>query len=214
MRADGRPHDIRLYSVASARDGEKRNANNLSITVKRAERGIASNYLCDLRVGDKVAVTGPFGATFLMPNDPNADMLMICTGTVSAPFRAFTERRRRAAPGAPGRMMMFFGARTPDELPYFGPLQKLPDSLLEKHLVFSRLPGQPKQYVQDRMRAHSAPVSKLLKRECGHIFICGLRGMEAGVEDALADICRENGLDWSALKPQLRASGRYHVETY
>jgi benzoyl-CoA 2,3-dioxygenase component A len=67
---DGRPHDIRLYSIASSRDGEKRNANNVSLTVKRAEGGVASNYLCDLKVGDKVQVTGPFGATFLMPNDP------------------------------------------------------------------------------------------------------------------------------------------------
>jgi benzoyl-CoA 2,3-dioxygenase component A len=214
VRADGRPHDIRLYSVASARDGERRNANNLSLTVKRSEGGVASNYLCDLKVGDKVEVTGPFGATFLMPDDPNADILMICTGTGSAPFRAFTERRRRAAPGAPGRMIMFFGARTPRELPYFGPLQKVPDSLLEKHLVFSRLSGQPKQYVQDRMRAVGAPVAEVLRRDRGHIFICGLKGMEGGVDSALADICRDNDLDWGALKLQMRASGRYHVETY
>jgi benzoyl-CoA 2,3-dioxygenase component A len=214
VRADGRPHDIRLYSIASARDGEKRNANNLSLTVKRAEGGVASSYLCDLQIGDKVEVTGPYGATFLMPNDPNADILMICTGTGSAPFRAFTERRRRAAPGAPGRMVMFFGARTPKELPYFGPLQKVPDSLLEKHLVFSRLPGQSKQYVQDRLRSNAAPVAEVLRRERGHIFICGLKGMEGGVDSALNDICRDNGLDWRVLKPQMRTAGRYHVETY
>jgi benzoyl-CoA 2,3-epoxidase subunit A len=211
---DGRPHDVRLYSIASSRDGEKRNANNVSLTVKRAEGGVASNYLCDLQVGAKVQVTGPFGATFLMPNDPTCSILMICTGTGSAPFRAFTERRRRAAPGAPGKLMMFFGARTPQELPYFGPLQKVPDRLLEKHLVFSRLPGKPKEYVQDRMRSEAAPIADLLKTEQGHIFICGLKGMEAGVEDALDGICRDNGLDWSALKPRMRAYGRYHVETY
>jgi benzoyl-CoA 2,3-dioxygenase component A len=213
-RPDGRPHDVRLYSIASSRDGEKRNANNVSLTVKRAEGGMASNYLCGLQVGAKVQVTGPFGATFLMPNDPNCSILMICTGTGSAPFRAFTERRRRAAPGAPGKLMMFFGARTPQELPYFGPLQKVPDRLLEKHLVFSRLPGQSKEYVQDRMRAEAGPVADLLKAEQGHIFICGLKGMEAGVEDALDSICRDHGLDWNALKPHMRASGRYHVETY
>jgi len=213
-RHDGRPHDIRLYSIASSRDGEKRNANNVSLTVKRAEGGVASNYLCDLKVGDKVQVTGPFGATFLMPNDPNSSILMICTGTGSAPFRAFTERRRRAAPGAPGKLTMFFGARTPQELPYFGPLQKVPERLLEKHLVFSRLPGKSREYVQDRLRAQATTVADLLKGNQGHIFICGLKGMEAGVEDALDGICRDHGLDWNALKPQMRASGRYHVETY
>jgi benzoyl-CoA 2,3-epoxidase subunit A len=213
-RPDGRPHEVRLYSIASSRDGEKRNANNVSLTVKRAEGGVASNYLCDLKVGAKVQVTGPFGATFLMPNDPTSSILMICTGTGSAPFRAFTERRRRAAPGAPGKLMMFFGARTPQELPYFGPLQKVPDRLLEKHLVFSRLPGKSKEYVQDRMRAQAGPIADLLKAEQGHIFICGLKGMEAGVEEALDGICRDHGLAWDALKPRMRASGRYHVETY
>ena len=213
-RADGRSHDIRLYSIASARDGEKRNANNLSLTIKRSEGGVGSNYMCNLKVGDKVAVTGPFGATFLMPNDANANVVMICTGTGSAPFRGFTERRRRAMQNAAGRLVMFFGSRTPEELPYFGPLQKVPDSLLEKHLVFSRLVDKPKEYVQDRMRKEAAGLMPLLQSGATHIFICGLKGMETGVDEALADICRSAGLDWAALKPQMRGQGRYHVETY
>ena len=214
VRADGKPHDIRLYSIASARDGEKRNGNNLSLTIKRSPGGVGSTYMCDLKVGDKISITGPFGSTFLMPNDINANIIMICTGTGSAPFRAFTERRRRAIEGAGGKLVMYFGARTPEELPYFGPLQKVPKSLLEKHLVYSRLPGQPKEYVQDRMRKHGAALAKLITDANTHVFICGLRGMEAGVDEALADICRAEGLDWSALKPDMRGGGRYHVETY
>jgi len=170
--------------------------------------------MCDLKIGDKVQLTGPFGATFLMPNDTNANVVMICTGTGSAPFRAFTERRRRAMVGAAGKLVMYFGARTPEELPYFGPLQKVPQSLLDKHLVFSRIPGQPKEYVQDRMRKHGPELTSLIKSPATHVFICGLRGMEAGVDEALADICRAAGLDWSAVKPDMRSSGRYHVETY
>ncbi|MCC6775898.1 MAG: benzoyl-CoA 2,3-epoxidase subunit BoxA [Hyphomicrobiales bacterium] len=213
-RPDGRKHDIRLYSIASSRDGEKRNANNIALTIKRVEGGVASNYMCDLKVGDKVEVTGPFGATFLLPNDAQANLIMICTGTGSAPFRAFTERRRREMQNAPGKAIMFFGARTPQELPYFGPLQKVPNSLLEKHLVFSRIPGADKEYVQDRIRTESATVGKLLASSATHVYICGLKGMESGVEQALADICRRHGLDWSKLKPDMRTSGRYHVETY
>ena len=213
-RADGRPHKIRLYSIASARDGEKRNANNVGFTVKRVEGGVASNYVCNLAVGDKVAVTGPFGATFLMPNDTQSNVIMICTGTGSAPFRAFTERRRRTASGAPGKFIMFFGARTPQELPYFGPLQKVPNSLLEKHLVFSRIPGADKEYVQDRIRTEHQTVAALLASPATHVYICGLKGMEAGVEEALSDACRKWSLEWSKLKPEMRASGRYHIETY
>ncbi len=100
--AEGKPHLVRLYSVASSRDGEKPNAGNLALTVKREPDGLCSNYLCDLSRGAKVEVTGPFGATFLYPNDPAANIIMICTGTGSAPFRAFTERRRRDMPDAPG----------------------------------------------------------------------------------------------------------------
>ncbi len=138
LDAAGNPHHVRLYSVASARDGEKPHTNNLALTVKRGP-GVGSNYICDLQKGDKVDVTGPFGATFLMPNDPDANIIMICTGTGSAPFRGFTERRRRTMPDAPGRMVLFFGARRPEELPYFGPLQKVPDRLLAKYLrLFAR----------------------------------------------------------------------------
>lgn len=212
--ADGRPLPIRLYSIASSRDGEKRNANNVALTVKRVPGGLVSDWLCNRRVGDKVQVTGPFGATFLMPNDANADIVMICTGTGSAPFRAFTERRRRAMQNAAGRLVMFFGARTPEELPYFGPLQKVPASLLEQHLVFSRLPGRPKEYVQDRIRAERSRIGELIRKPTTHIYVCGLRGMEAGVEAALVEIAAGAGLDWQAVKAQMRGEGRFHVETY
>jgi benzoyl-CoA 2,3-dioxygenase component A len=212
--AGGKPHNIRLYSVASPREGEKTNANNLSLTVKREPQGACSNYLCDLKKGDQVQLTGPFGATFLMPDDPSANIIMICTGTGSAPFRGFTERRRRNMKGAPGRMMLYFGARRPEELPYFGPLQKVPDELLRKHFAYSRVPGEPKTYVQDRMRATADEIAPLLSSDSTHVYICGLKGMEAGVDEAFADICRGGGIDWSALRGEMRGAGRYHVETY
>ena len=213
--ADGKPHLPRLYSVSSPRDGERPNYNNVSLTVKREPKGVCSNYICDLERGDEVRVTGPFGATFLMPDDPAARLLMICTGTGSAPFRAFTMRRQRVAAGrAGGDMVLFFGARTPDSLPYFGPLRKVPDAVLKKHLVFSRIPGQPKEYVQDRMRTERESVAEMLGDARTHIYICGLKGMEEGVEAALTEIAREAGLDWSTTRDEMREAGRYHVETY
>ncbi len=211
---DGKPHHVRLYSIASSRDGEKPNANNLALTVKRDRAGVCSNYLCDLPKGAAVEVTGPFGATFLMPNDPAANIVMICTGTGSAPFRAFTERRRRTVPEAPGRLVLFFGARSPEELPYFGPLQKVPERLLTQDLCYSRIAGQPRTYVQDRIRSKASALAPLLRETPTHIYICGLKGMEAGVDEAFADVCRQNGLDWLTLKTEMRSSGRYHVETY
>ncbi|MFZ1813688.1 MAG: benzoyl-CoA 2,3-epoxidase subunit BoxA [Rhizobiaceae bacterium] len=212
--ANGKAHLPRLYSVSSPRDGERPNFNNLSITVKRETGGVCSNFVCDLKKGDKVQVTGPFGSTFLMPNDPQARIIMICTGTGSAPFRAFTMRRQRANPEAPGGMMLVFGARTPDSLPYFGPLNKVPDTLLEKHLVFSRVPGQPKTYVQDRLRALDERIGDILVDPNCYIYVCGLRDMERGVDEALGSIAEGIGLQWNMVRDAMRQEGRYHVETY
>jgi len=220
---EGRPPHVRMYSIASPRNGERPGYNNVALTVKRVTedragkpvRGIASNYLCDLKKGDRVAVAGPFGASFLMPNHPGSSLMMICTGTGSAPMRAMTERRRRRlALKEGGELLLFFGARNPEELPYFGPLQKLPPALVDVQLAFSRLGDKPKEYVQDRMRACADKVARLLADESSYIYICGHRQMEQGVEAAFETICAAQGRDWSALRDQLRANGRYHVETY
>jgi len=219
----GRPHVVRLYSVASPRDGERPNHNNLSLTVKRVVvdnedgrfEGLCSNYVCDLEKGDEVQVTGPFGNTFLMPNHPEANIIMICTGTGSAPFRAMTERRRRKRQANDsGRILLFFGARTKAELPYFGPLMKLPDDLIEKEIVFSREPDQPKEYVQDRMMSRADTIAKWLDDPDTYIYLCGLKGMETGVQESLASICRSHGKDWPSLAREMRQQGRLHMETY
>lgn len=232
----GRPHHARQYSIASPRDGERPRYNNLSLTVKRVTtdhdgrptRGVASNYVCDLAKGDQVKVIGPFGSTFLMPDDPRSNLLMICTGTGSAPMRAMTERRRRLCrPGlceeerskaspdtANGRLMLFFGARTQEELPYFGPLTQLPKDFIDINLAFSRTPGQPRKYVQDLMRERADDVLDLLRSEHTHIYVCGLKGMEDGVMDALRFAADSHGLSWKELHPRLKGEGRLHLETY
>ncbi len=223
LTAAGRAHHARQYSVASPRDGERRGYNNLSLTVKRVTGvdkgdetgGICSNYLCDLKKGDKVQVIGPFGATFLMPNHPNSHLLMICTGTGSAPMRAMTEyRRRRRLKGATGKLMLFFGARTKEELPYFGPLMSLPKDFIDVNLAFSRTPGKPKTYVQDVMRQRAADIAAMLRDDNTHIYVCGLKGMEEGVIQALTDIANESGQPWEPLWKKLRDLGRLHFETY
>lgn len=211
---NGKPHLPRLYSVSSPRDGERPNFNNLSLTVKREEQGICSNYICDLKQGDTVQVTGPFGATFLLPSDPNAHLLMICTGTGSAPFRGFTMRRQREKPTQSGSLTLAFGARRQGELPYFGPLNKVPESFMKKLFAFSRQEDGPKQYVQDKLREESKQVATLLQDANGYIYICGLKAMEQGVEEALSDIARGVGVDWAGLRDTMREDGRYHVETY
>ncbi len=223
--ASGRPHHARQYSIASPRNGERPGYNNLSLTVKRvvqdhqgqAVKGVASNYLCDLKTGDAVQVIGPFGSSFLMPNHPGSHIVMICTGTGSAPMRAMTEWRRRLRASGKfegGKLMLFFGARTQQELPYFGPLQKLPQDFIDIHFAFSRTPGKPKRYVQDAMREAAPQLASLLQDAQSHFYVCGLKSMEEGVLQALRDIALEANLDWTTIAQGLKQQGRLQLETY
>jgi len=220
---NGKPHHVRLYSVASPRDGERPRYNNVALTIKRVTAdhegkpvlGIGSNYMCDLKIGDQVKVVGPYGTSYLMPNHPGSSVMMVCTGTGSAPMRAITERRRRRrALNEGGELLLFFGARVAEELPYFGPLLKLPKDFIDINFAFSRVPEQPKTYVQDRIRERADKVVKMLQDDNCYIYLCGLKGMEKGVIEAFRDVCREHSLDWDALKPQLLAKSRLHIETY
>lgn len=223
--ANGRAHHPRQYSIASPRNGERPGYNNVSLTIKRVledhsgkpVRGVASNYLCDLQVGDKVQVIGPFGTSFLMANHPKSHIVMICTGTGSAPMRAMTEWRRRLRASGKfegGKLMLFFGARTKEELPYFGPLQSLPKDFIDINLAFSRTPGAPKRYVQDLMRERAADLAPLLSDPNAYFYVCGLKAMEEGVVMALRDVAKQAGLDWEAIGAALRREGRLHLETY
>ena len=221
----GRPHHARQYSVASPRNGERPGYNNLSLTVKRVLhdhqgrplRGVASNYLCDLQVGDTVQVIGPFGASFLMPNHPRSSIVMICTGTGSAPMRAMTEWRRRLRASGRfegGKLLLFFGARTQQELPYFGPLQNLPRDFIDINFAFSRTPGQPRRYVQDVMRERAPDLVALLQDPDSFFYVCGLKSMEEGVVLALRDVAQSGGLDWAVISAALKSQARLHLETY
>ncbi|MSQ89906.1 MAG: hypothetical protein EXS01_00725 [Phycisphaerales bacterium] len=104
--AKGRPHKVRLYSIASPSYGEDGFGAVISTTCKRTIEeipdendpdrcdghplmlGVCSNWLCDRAVGDEVRVSGPNGKRFVLPTDPSAhDYLFVATGTGIAPFR-------------------------------------------------------------------------------------------------------------------------------
>ena len=223
--ASGKPHHARQYSIASPRNGERPDFNNLSLTIKRVledhdgkpVRGVASNFMCDLKVGDSVQVIGPFGSSFLMPNHPKSNIVMICTGTGSAPMRGMTEwrrRQRKAGTVEGGKLMLFFGARSKEELPYFGPLKNLPTDFIDINFAFSRTAGQPKRYVQDAMRERAADLAPLLADADTYFYVCGLKSMEEGVLSAMRHIVEGAGMSWDTVSAALKNDNRLHLETY
>jgi len=224
LTAEGAPQRMRLYSVACSRTGEQGRAGVLALTVKRVvdedgqgkAPGVCSNYLCDSRPGDELRLTGPFGADFLMPEDAAAGLLMICTGTGVAPMRAMMARAREAGGGRGG--MLIYGGRSPVEMAYHDALAS-PRAGMEQggvgiHFGYSRVSGQPRRYVQDVVQEQGAAVLALLDDGRSHVYVCGLKGMEQGVLQAFAAVCREHGRDWPVMEASLRSGGRLHVETY
>ncbi|KUR73249.1 hypothetical protein AQZ50_19350 [Novosphingobium sp. Fuku2-ISO-50] len=219
----GRPHEARLYSVASARCGEAGQQHHVAFTIKRVVSvidgqvypGVCSNHVCDLRPGDPVRLTGPYGASFLLPEDPQAQFLFICTGTGIAPMRGMIEWWMRSGWATADRLMLVYGARTVRDLAYHDELALAAErGDIGLELALSRDPGKARRYVQDALAERRDRIARHLASPNAYVYLCGLVSMEAGVFDAFAAICAAAGLDWPAIEVAMRAEGRLHMETY
>lgn len=221
---DGNGHDhvVRAYSIASERNGETPGGGDMALTIKRLidqwegkpYYGVCSNYVCNMEPGSEVRVVGPIGDKFLMPEDPNARVVMIATGTGIAPMRSFIQRQQRSGKKYLSPMQLFYGGRTPGEMAYFDELLSIPKTLLETHVALSRSSDSPKRYVQDVLLEQADDLAQLLKDERGCVFICGLIAMEQGVMDVLAKVSAEHGMDWDTLHHRLLREGRLQIEVY
>jgi ferredoxin--NADP+ reductase len=223
----GHPNKLRLYSIASTRLGDDRRGRSASICVKRVvypdpatgeeHHGIASNFLCDLAPGDPVAVTGPAGRTFLLPDDPSSNLILLATGTGIAPYRAFLKRIYEELPAWTGQVWLFFGVRTEAECLYreeFDAFQDRPGYHVD--YAFSReqqTADGRRMYVQHRLLEHLDEIYPLLVRDNTYLYICGLRGMEGGIFHALESHTTA-AVPWLGLKEVMHKSGRLHVEVY
>jgi ferredoxin--NADP+ reductase len=196
----GRPHKLRLYSVASPSSGEDANPNIIATTVKRLidehreDRslflGVCSNHLCDLAPGAPVIVTGPVGKRFLLPKDLDAhDYTFFATGTGIAPFRAMILELIEAK--ARSSITLIAGAAYATDLLY----HDLFLSLQLRHPNFSYLTavsretqadGHDRLYVQDRILTNRDELAPRFASERNLIYVCGITGMEVGVFRNLA----------------------------
>ncbi|GMV27269.1 MAG: hypothetical protein AMXMBFR58_33000 [Phycisphaerae bacterium] len=199
----GRPHQVRLYSISAPSTGEDGQGMHVSTTVKRTIdehwethrlfTGVASNYLCDLKPGDPVKVTGPNGKRFLLPvAKDDHDYIFFATGTGIAPFRGMLLEllEPRSGPPTTGRVVLIMGAPYDTDLlydDYFTDLARRHPNF-QYLTALSRQPQQDvsrKLYVQHRLETHARELNPLLESPRTLIYICGLAGMELGIYQQL-----------------------------
>jgi ferredoxin--NADP+ reductase len=225
----GKNHKLRLYSIASPGYGEAGDPNTLALCVKRVEyncpetgelkHGICSNYLANLKPGDAVQLSGPAGKEFLMPENPNANLIMVATGTGIAPFRGFIQERYNPQFKRSGQSWLVFGVQHQVDYLYQEELEAFARQHDDFHLItaFSReetTADGEKMYVQQRIKEHRQAILDTLLDKNTYFYICGLRGMETGILEALTMACEERGLVWGEVFDVLKSEKRWHVEVY
>jgi len=227
--AKGKPHKLRLYSIASSRVGDHKDGNTVSLCVKRVVykhpetgetvRGVASNFICDLNPGDEVMITGPTGKTFLLPEDPTANLVLIATGTGIAPFRAFLRRifDEMETPWQ-GKVWLFFGMQNSNSYLYrdelAGFVSKGNFRISEAISREQKNAQGGRMYVQHRIAEHAEELWNLISGGNTYTYICGLKGMENGIDEAFAGVAVGQGITWSEYQFKLKQEGFWHVETY
>jgi len=232
--ANGKPHKLRLYSIASTRHGDDFNGNTVSLCVRQLQyekdgetiNGVCSTYLSDIKPGDKVKITGPVGKEMLLPDEEDANIVMLATGTGIAPMRAYLRRmfepteKEKNKWNFKGKAWLFMGAPKSANLLYEEDLQRYltdyPDNFKYTKAI-SREQQNTKggrMYIQDRVLESANELFNMIEDEKTHIYLCGLKGMEPGIDEAMTKAAEEKGLNWSELRPQLKKAGRWHVETY
>ncbi|MCS5693041.1 ferredoxin-NADP reductase [Cyanobium sp. FGCU-6] len=233
--ANGKPHKLRLYSIASTRHGDNLEDITVSLCVRQLQyekdgetiNGVCSTFLCDIEPGAKVKITGPVGKEMLLPPDEDATVIMLATGTGIAPMRAYLrrmfdpgERARNPEYQFRGLAWLFMGAPKTPNLLYDDDLKRyqaeFPDNFRYTTAI-SREQQNAKggrMYIQDRVLEHADEIFALIENPKTHVYMCGLRGMEPGIDEAMTAAAAAKGLDWSELRPQLKKADRWHVETY
>jgi len=234
---NGRPHKVRLYSIASSRYGDDMTGKTGSLCVRRAtywdpelkaddpaKKGICSNFLCDTKAGEEVKMTGPSGKVMLMPEEnPETDLIMVATGTGIAPYRSFVRRLfaedTPAASAYKGQAWLFLGVANSDALLYDDEFQlakkKSPDNFRIDYALSREQNNSKggKMYIQDKVEEYGDEVFEKLQNGA-HIYFCGLKGMMPGIQDMLQGVAEAKGLDYTEWSKALKKNKQWHVEVY
>jgi len=232
--AKGKPHKLRLYSIASTRHGDDMADNTVSLCVRQLQyekdgetiNGVCSTFLCDIEPGAKVKITGPVGKEMLLPEEEDANVIMFATGTGIAPMRTYLRRmfesseREKNGWNFRGKAWLFMGAPKTPNLLYDDDFNRY-ESEYPDNFRYTKAISREQQnakggrmYIQDRVLENADEIFAMIEDPKTHVYMCGLRGMEPGIDEAMTAAAAAKGIDWSELRPQLKKAERWHVETY
>jgi len=163
----------------------------------RVFRGLTSNYLESMKIGDTVS-TFVRESTFRL-KDQSRPLLMFGPGTGIAPMRAFLQERSHVRNNTTeqvvGPSILYFGCKKRamdyiyrDELEAF----VNEETLTQLHLAFSR-EKKEKVYVQHLLVNNAVETWKLIHDDKASIFVCGAVRMGADVGSTLQDIIADQG---------------------
>ncbi|KAI4566200.1 hypothetical protein MJG53_014877 [Ovis ammon polii x Ovis aries] len=223
----------RYYSISSSRDLRPTEIHlTVAVLTYRTRdgqgplhHGVCSTWLSSLKPQDPVPCFVRSASGFQLPEDRSRPCILIGPGTGIAPFRSFWQQRLHEAEHKGlqgGRMTLVFGCRRPEEdhLYWEEMLEMARKGVLhEVHTAYSRLPDQPKVYVQDILRQRLAgEVLRVLHEEQGHLYVCGdvrmARDVAHSLKQLMATALSLNEEQVEDYFFQLKSQKRYHEDIF
>lgn len=220
----GQKFHFRLYSVADLPERGSSGLPRIKIAVRRVSYidsysgeeypGVASNYLCDLVAGDTITMSGPYGLAFKVPEEMDANLILIGTSTGIAPFRAFIKHIYKNVPEWKGTITLFYGAQSGLELLYMNDerddfIQYYDRETFQAFKALSPRPSWAAPIDWDgALSERGKELWKLLEQPHTYVYVAGLQKMRAELDEAFREIAGSDQ-KWARRRAELVAGGRW-----
>ena len=151
---------------------------------------------------------------FEVPEDLDADLVLIGSGTGIAPFRALVKHLYGAVPDWTGRIWLFYGARSGLEMLYMNEerddfAQYYDEETFEAFKALSPRPGWSDPIAwDDALAERGEELWRLLGQPDTYVYVAGLEPMLAQLDAVFADLAGSKE-KWERRKAELMAGKRW-----
>ncbi|MDH3767481.1 MAG: FAD-binding oxidoreductase [Gammaproteobacteria bacterium] len=199
----GQEYHHRLYSVADTPSPVDSDHPEITIVVRRCNyiddysgeeyKGVSSNYLCNLRPGDALTLTGPFGIPFSVPENKKSNLLLIGLGTGIAPFRGLIKHIYHDVGDWEGKVRLLYGARSGLELLYMNDKRDdfakyYDEDTFEAIKALSPRPNWADPIAWDyALEDRAEEIWHLLDDEDTYVYVAGLKKIADALDQLLSE---------------------------